>query len=302
MRRSALVLILPVLGLVSAATLRPAIDGKIDRQSNAGPCAVFGGSGDTTGSRAASDPIPAAAPANREIPLLSASNRMPPANAAAELEPAVKTMIRLRAAAFGGDALAAWRAFQMTEFCETAERNRSALHDLPVALSTTLRATLEPEAEVDARFCEGITAPQLRERRAYLLIAADGGVPGAAAEWFDLGPSDRASDDDPADPEVKAWGEHALALLQRDAARGDLGALAALETVYQYGGIATANAAQALTYQLAVQDLMVSDAQKFAPAELDLQRDAAARIASLLSADQRVAAEAAAAELVARAH
>src|ERR1035438_7351772 len=115
MRRSALVLILPVLGLVSAATLRPAIDGKIDRQSNAGPCAVFGGSGDTTGSRAASDPIPAAAPANREIPLLSASNRMPPANAATELEPAVKTMIRLRAAAFGGDALAAGRAFQMTE-------------------------------------------------------------------------------------------------------------------------------------------------------------------------------------------
>jgi hypothetical protein len=274
-RRSAPLFIL-ALGLMTAAALRPAFEAKVD-------------------------PVPAIKPDKPESP--REFTVTPPTLASAEpaRELAAAALVRLRASALGGNVGAAWSAFQIAEFCETPGRNRSALRDMPVGMFTMLRATLEPEAEANTEICTGVTAAQLSERRAYLSIAADGGVPGAAVKFFDLGPSDSPSDDNPADTEIKSWGEHALALLQRDAARGDLGALTTLETVYQYGGIAPANATQALTYQLAVQELMTAGAQKFAPAELDLQREAAARLGSQLPPEQRRTATAAAADLVAHA-
>jgi hypothetical protein len=256
--RRALLLIVPALALAAAAGFRPAPEVTVEPPA----------------------PLPAVV-----------SQPRAPAQAVPDFEVAARALVRLRAAALAGDASAAWQAFQMTELCETPERNRSALRELPLAMFATLRVTLEPEAQLDARLCEGVALPQLREHRAYLRIAADGGIRGAAADFFDLGP---------ADEEASAWGEHALALLKRDAAHGEIGALAALQTVYQYGGIAAINATQALTYQLALQEIMAADAQEYAPAELELQRDAADRMASQLPLDQRLAAEAGAAELVAR--
>jgi len=248
-------------------------------------------------SKGAGEPIRASSPRHREIPALSPASPWPQESVGSES--VAQALTRLRTLALGGDARAAWNAFQIAAFCAIPERERSALRDLPVGMFTMLRAALEPEAEANAKLCVGVTALQRRERGAYLLIAADGGVPGAAAELFDFGPSDQASDDDPADPELKIWGEHTLALLSRDADRGDLGALTALQAVYQYGGIAAANPTQALTYELAVQELMASDS-KFVPEELDLQHESVARIESQLSADERIAAEVAAANLVAR--
>jgi hypothetical protein len=274
-RRSAPFFIV-ALGLIAAAAMRPTFETKVDPVS----AALAPDTADSPREYTATVPTLASTEPTREL--------------------AAAALVRLRALALGGNVGAAWNAFQIAEFCEAPERDRSALRDVPVGMFTMLRATLEPEAEVNAKICAGVTAAQLSERRAYLSIAADGGVPGAAAKLFDLGPSDRPSDDDPADGEVKSWGEHALALLQRDAARGDLGALEALEAVYQYGGIAPPNATQALTYQLAVQELMAG-AQKFAPAELDLQRDAAARLSSQLPPEERRTAAAAAAYLVAQA-
>lgn len=264
-RWRALLLVVPAVALAAAAGFRPALDVKVE---------------------------PPAKLLSQEIPPLPAGDPQPPAPAQAgpDLQMAARAIVRLRAAAFAGDASAAWQAFQITELCEIPGRNRNAQRELPLAMFETLRAALEPEAQLDARLCEGVTAPQLRERRAYLSIAADGGIPGAAVNFFDLGP---------ADDETSAWGEHALALLERDAAGGDMGALAALATVYQYGGIAGANPTRALTYQLAVQELMAADAQRFAPAELELQRDAANRIGDQLSVNQRLAAAAGAADLVA---
>jgi len=183
-RRRAAFLLLPALGFVAAAALRPALNAKV-----APPVNLL----------------------SKEMPSPPPANPLPPATAGPPLESAAQTLLRLRTPAIGGDARAAWRAFRLAEFCETPERNRSALRDLPVSMFATLRAVLEPEAEVDAKLCEGITATQLRERRAYLLVAADGAVPGAAAALFDLGPADEESVDDRADPEVKAWEEHALA-------------------------------------------------------------------------------------------
>jgi hypothetical protein len=245
------------------------------------------------------EPVPASSSSSRDTPALPATISLPPTNTVPGSESAADTLIRLRAEALGGDARAAWNAFQIADLCATPEREQRALHDLPVGMFTTLRASLEPEAEANAKLCLGVTGLQRDERRTYLIIAADGGVPGAAAALFDFGPADHASDEDPVDPEVRTWNEHTLALLRRDADRGDFGALTALQAVYQYGGIAAVDATQALTYELAVEGLMASDT-KFVPAELDLHRESISRIQSLLSADERIAAEAAAANLLSR--
>jgi hypothetical protein len=209
-------------------------------------------------------------------------------------ESAGRALDRLGARARAGDAQAALDAFDIAEYCAGANAYRGVLRGMPAAADPQLRAQIETQAHDSAQACLGTTPAQLGERYANVWIAAQSGLPGAALRLLDAAmsgqPNGALSDTAAAD---------AVALVRRDAMGGDVQALTAMANVYQNGGPVTRDAVQALSYQLAAEQLMRTQPQAYSSFDLAQQREFSAQLESQVSADERNSARKAALGLVA---
>ena len=248
-------------------------------------------------SRPAGESVAPAWPA----PSASVSSRRPRAIVALGTESVAHALDRLGALARSGDAQAAFDVYEMADFCAIpSDVYRSTLRSLPMEVFTEVRATLESDAEDQIRICSGTTPAQLEPRLAYLQIAADRAVPGAAERLLEAGLPGQPAYNDPNDPIVKEWVQNAVELVRRDAVGGDLDALLLLASLYRSGDLVARNSAEALVYQLAAEELMAAQSQKFTRAELELEQKFTDRHDAAVSIDESNAAKSAALDLVAR--
>jgi hypothetical protein len=197
-----------------------------------------------------------------------------------------------------GDAQAAFDAYEMADFCAIpSEVYRSTLRGLPIGVFAEVRPTLELDAEDQDGICSGTTPAQLGRRFAYLQIAADHAVPGAAERLLE---TEHAANNDRNDPTAKEWEQNTVELVRRDAVGGDLDALKLMASLYRSGDVVARNTAQALVYQLAAEELMAAQPRQLTPGELELEREFTDGYKNAVPIEERDAAKLAALDLLAR--
>jgi hypothetical protein len=96
------------------------------------------------------------------------------------------------------------------------------------------------------------------------------------------------------------WVERAIELARRDAQSGDLGALTAMTSLYQFGGIVDPDPDQALVFAVATEDRMQARAEEFSPGELAMEHLLVFEFESQLGADRSDAAHLAASAISGR--
>jgi hypothetical protein len=246
-------------------TARPAGAQRLPALGAGSPAALpFGPPGaDTAG------PFDAASPWARA---LASSDAVPAAVAALGGEPVHEALDRLRQLARGGDAQAASDAFEIAQFCADAGAFGRALPALPVTTQPQLKAELEARTAQQQRACEAATPAQLAARFEDVRIAAEAGVKGAAVRLLDAAPPGTEA----GDATAGAWTQHAVALAERDAIGGDVGALTALGNAYESGGPVERDPTRALLYQLAAVEIMQAQPQQYSAGEVELQQQFAA--------------------------
>jgi hypothetical protein len=194
---------------------------------------------------------------------------------------------RIAALAATRDPADALQAYQMMEACEL-QRPVFDMDPMP------------PVFLLRKKQCATINEVMRRSRHDYLRAAAYAGVPGAGSDWLRYGPSGdmEALRTRPDDPSVAEWKRQAVALVTRDADRGDFNALQDLMIGYRgKTPLFEADPSRELAYAMAYKDVV--DVLHLAPIynqPTDVELEA---IATKLSAEQLAWAKAKAAAIVA---
>lgn len=156
----------------------------------------------------------------------------------------VQFVDKYRAAANAADtgaANAAYRIYQAEKMCADNRETESRLgirrgNPADETLSTTV---LGDEAEA----CVGVTLAMIYERVQFLRHAAQGGVEGAAMDFFREGQAGHG---------VGSWAADAIQFLQTAGKQGDINALHQLSVLYQGGQLVPPDPQKALTYKAAM--------------------------------------------------
>lgn len=214
-------------------------------------------------------------------------------------------LIRLGEEATRGNAGAAFDAFQIATFCEgraALKANADLLENAPNKYGDQADKDAAKAAyERAARVCGDVSPALLDERFVHIKMAADAGLPNAADAYFLIGPrgiNPQLLQQLRDDPSVVGWRDSSIALLNRDARKGDINAVGRLVSIYSEDLIAPKNLSRALAYQLVVVELQGRQDEKNKQWLQAMQQRRADEISKVLSESERQAAKKMAEELI----
>lgn len=231
---------------------------------------------------------------------------LPPALARIGSKSVRDALVKLGREASTGNPQAAYDAFTIASFCEQRQSLKAIAESFasaPNARDDETNATKAAYERVN-RICGDLSPALLDERFAHIRMAAEAGIKHAADAYFLVGPHgirpellQQLRDD----PSVVAWRDSSIALLTRDAQKGDLNAIGRLANIYSEDGIVQKNLTHALAYQMAATELQGRQDTPNKQWLQAMEKRRATTMAQQLSESERQAAQRMANELIKKA-